>query len=252
MDPKGLVMVGHARPVFGDRLYFMAATIFIAVVAIGAFTPSFYLRGQFPITAPFPVPTPFIAFHGVLMTGWIVLLFVQSLLVSARRTHWHRTLGYAGFAYAAVMVPVGCMATLVAAEREVHAHSAIVPFQLNVLGLELTQMALFGVFVAAAAFLRARSDQHKRLVLLATLCILPNAIVRLSFMPWIDFLNSNFAILIAWASLVLGIVAIDVFRTRRLHPVYLWGAPFAILAIYLALVGSRSAAWDHFWLASLT
>ena len=244
----------RARPIFGDRFYFAATSIFMALVVMAAFAPSFYLRqllhGRVP--TPFPAPTPLIAFHATLMTGWILLLVIQALLVSLRRTGWHRTLGYAGFCYAALIVPTGCLATLAAAVREVHAHSNFVRFQLNVLGLELMQMALFGGFIAASIFLRAQPDRHKRLILLATLCLLPNAIVRLSFIRPFDFLSSNFAILNTWILLLLCIVAIDAFRIRRLHPVYLYGVPTAVCALHFALAASRTDAWDRFWLASLS
>jgi hypothetical protein len=67
---------------------------------------------------------------------------------------------------------MGTTATLVAARREVRAHSESVSSVLTVLALELTQMALFASLVALGVWLRNRTGYHKRLMLLATFCIL--------------------------------------------------------------------------------
>jgi hypothetical protein len=185
------------------------------------------------------------------MTGWMLLFVVQSVLVAAGQTPWHRRLGYAGVVFAALLVPIGCMATLASAAREVHAHSAIVRFQLNVLGLELAQMLLFGGFVAAAAVQRRRVDWHKRLMLMATLCVLPNAIVRLSLTPAFGFLSSNLLILHAWVVVLAAVAASDALRAGRLHTAFAIGMPLSAGVLYAALAISLSAPWDGFWMRSL-
>jgi hypothetical protein len=144
------------------------------------------------------------------------------------------------------------MATVGLARREVLAHSARVPSQLNVLGLELTQLSLFALLIAGAFLLRARTDFHKRLMVIATLCILPNAIVRLSLLANLDFLGTNVAILTVWVVLVLTVVGSDVWRNRRLHPAFGWSAALAILALYAAWYGSRTMLWDHYWIRTLS
>ena len=143
---------------------------------------------------------------------------------------------------------MGCMATVVSAAREVHAHSRIVPLQMNVLGLELMQMALFGGFVAAAV-VRLRTGYHKRLM--AMMCILPNAVVRLSFMPVGEFLRSNFDILTMWTVVLLGVVAIDALRIRKLHAAFAWSVPLAVAGLYFSWWASLSAPWNQFWQHSL-
>ena len=215
-------------------------------VILGAFTPSFFLRARFER----PEPTPFIMLHGWLMTGWMLGFLGQSGLVALGRTGWHRRLGYAAVGLAALVVAVGCMATLASAAREVHAHGRAMPFQLNVLGLELAQMALFGGFVAAGIVWRARVDLHKRLMLLATLCVLPNAIVRLSLLPAFSALSSNLLILDAWTAIVAALVAVDAARTRRLHRAWA-GALLAAGALYAAQALSLTPAWVSFWVRSL-
>jgi hypothetical protein len=230
-----------------ERLYFAVLAVLLALLMFAGFARSFYLHTLFGQ----PAPRLFLQIHGAIMTGWLVLLLVQTGLVFARRTQWHKTLGYWGIAYAALILPIGVLATLGAARREVLAHSAMVRGQLNVLGLELTQLSLFALLIASAFFLRARTDFHKRLMIIATLCILPNAIVRLAVLSNLDFLGTNLAIMTVWVLVVLAVVGSDVWRNRRLHPAFGWSASLAILALYAAWYGSRSMLWDHYWVRTL-
>jgi hypothetical protein len=231
-----------------ERLYFGALAVFLALLMFAGFARSFYLHTLFGQ----PAPRLFLQIHGALMTGWLALLLVQTGLVFARRTQWHKTLGYWGIAYAALILPIGAMATLGVARREVVAHSAHALSQLNVLGLELMQLSLFALLIGTAFVLRARTDIHKRLMIIATLCILPNAIVRLSIISGLDFLGTNLAILTVWVLVVVALVGSDVWRNRRLHPAFGWSAALAILALYAAWYASRTALWDHYWIKTLS
>jgi len=232
----------------GDRLFFMGAAIGFTLLVFAGFARTYYLHALFHV----PAPSSFLAFHGAVMTGWIVLLLVQVALVSIGRTRLHRQLGLAAIFYAILMIPIGGMATLGAAQREVRAHSAAQLSQLNVLGLELTQLLLFAGFFGAGVWFRGRADLHKRLMVLATLCILPNAIVRLSLLTQDGFLTTNFGIIGVWTLFVLGVVAIDTLRNHRLHPAFGWGAPLAIAGLYLSWMGSRTAVWDQLWIRTLS
>jgi hypothetical protein len=231
-----------------DRRFFMLVAAAFATLVLVGFARTYYLRILFHL----PPLSSFLEFHGALMSGWIGLLLVQTVLVATGRVDWHRKLGVAGAAYAALIIPVGCLATLGAAQREVRAHSAFAHGQLNVLGLELMQMLLFACFVGAALWLRRRTDIHKRLMIIATLCILPNAIVRLSMQTSIDIFHTNLAILSIWTVLVLATVSFDSFWNGRVHAAFARGAPIAIGLLYFAWWGSRTEIWDQFWSGALS
>lgn len=231
-----------------ERIYFTTAAILIAALAIAGFTPHYLAPNAFP--GMFPPLTPLLVVHAILMAGWIAIFLIQSAIISAGRLAWHRRLGLAIIAIALLIVPIGCMSTLAPAARAVVRQTPDMRQRLNVLGLETTQMLLFGGFVATAIVLRNRTAIHKRLMLLATLSILPNAIVRLSFMGVLP-LRTNSAILVAWAFLVLSFVVIDSFRIGRLHPAFARGAPAAIGALVLAQIVSTSDPWVQFWIRSL-
>jgi hypothetical protein len=225
-----------------DRPFFMGVAIAIAVLVFAGFARTFYLHGLFGV----PAPATFMSFHGALMSGWILLFLVQTWLVSALRVRWHRTLGVFGACYAALVVVVGCTATLIASAREVRAHSPFVSSQLDVLALELTQMLLFACLVGAAVRFRNRHDWHKRLMLLATLCILPNAVVRLSLLTSSELLSQNIVLLTLWALLVVAVIALDAFRRRRLHPAFGFVGAAVLLIMYCAHFVGISQPWFRF------
>jgi len=231
-----------------ERRYFTLSAILVAALAVGGFTPHYLAPDAFP--GMFAPLTPLLLVHALLMAGWMILYLIQSALISAGRVAWHRGLGLAGAALAILIVPVGCMSTLAPAARAAVSHAPDMLQRLNVLGLEMVQMLLFGGFVATAVMLRTRTAFHKRLMLLATLCILPNAIVRLSFVGVLP-LTTNIEFLGVWALVVLSFVAIDGLRIGRLHPAFLRATPIAIGALILAQIVSTSAAWIDFWTSSL-
>jgi hypothetical protein len=126
---------------------------------------------------------------------------------------------------------MGCSANVLATRREVLAHSPHVASILTVFALELTQMLLFASLVVSGIWLRNRPEYHKRLMLLATFCILPNPVVRLFI--WAGF-GSNIVILTVWSSLLLTIVLLESIRNRRLHPAFTFGATITIARKQLA------------------
>lgn len=225
-----------------ERLFYVATTALFGVLVFAGFARSFYLHSLFGVSAP----APFFVFHGALMSGWMVLLIGQATLISARRVQWHRWLGVFGAGYAALMVVVGCMSTLMAAAREVRAHSPMLASQFNVLALELTQMALFGGLVSAAVALRRRGDWHKRLMILATLCLLPNPIVRLSLLSSAEFLSHNVVLVSLWAVVVAAVGAVDSYRRRAVHPAYGIVGIGVVACMYAAYFIGRSEGWMRF------
>ena len=225
-----------------DRRSFLWLSISVVVFVFLGFSRTFFFSRFFGVATP----TRFIVFHGVLMSGWVVLLAVQSGLAVKKQVGWHRWLGVIGTFYAALIVAVGCLATLGAAAREIHSHSAYLSGQLDVLALELTQMLLFGSLVAVAVALRHRPAWHKRLMVIATLCILPNVIVRIAQLFPAEFFSHNYAILATWIVLVLVVTGIDTWRNRRVHPAYGIGATAAVVVLSAAYFVGISEVWVHF------
>ena len=222
-----------------ERRLFTCLAVTIAILVFVGFSRTYYLHSFFK-TARF---STFLHVHGAVMTGWIVLFTAQTFLITSHRVRLHRALGMFGAGYAALVVVMGCTATVLAARREVLAHSQFVSGFLTVLALELTQMFLFASLVASGVWLRNRAGYHKRLMLLATFCILPNPIVRLFI--WAGF-GSNIIILSVWASLVATVVLFDSITNRKLHPAFGFGANIIIAFLYFVYFASCTPLWQHF------
>ncbi len=221
---------------FERRFYLATSLLFVALVG-WTFARTYYLRSYFG--GP-PLP-PLLHVHGVVMTGWVVLLAVQSGLVAVRQVRWHRRLGVAGTVWAAMVVLLGSTTTVHAAAREVHTHSPFAGPLVTIMGLELVQMALFAGLVTTAIVLRRRTDIHKRLMLLTIACMLPSTLARLpvSFM-------TNTLILSGLYVFVLTCVGVDALRHRRLHPAFGWGALAVLGGLQVAFHATRSGAWIGF------
>jgi hypothetical protein len=222
-----------------ERRFFIWLAASIAILVFVGFSRTYYLHTFFKT----PKLTIFLHVHAAVMTGWIGLFAVQTFLIASNRRRMHRILGVFGAGYAALVIAMGCTATVLAARREVRAHSEFVFGFLTVLALELTQMVLFASLVALGVWLRDRPAYHKRLMLLATFCILPNPIVRLFI--WAGF-GSNIMILSVWALLVIAVVLVDWMRNRRLHPALGFGGAIAIAFLYFAYFGSLTSFWQQF------
>ncbi|MGH7654449.1 MAG: hypothetical protein ACREN6_07275 [Gemmatimonadaceae bacterium] len=231
-----------SRPRFERRFYLGVSFTFLALV-FWTFARTFYLKAFFST----PALSPLLNIHGVVMSGWVVLVAVQSSLIAAHRVQWHRRLGVFGVAWAVLVVILGSVTTVHAAQREVRGHTDQAAGFVIVMALDLLQMLLFAVFVGAAVWLRRRSDYHKRLMLLTIACMLPDALARLP----VGFMT-NSLILLGIDGFVLACVGIDTVRHRRLHPAFGWGGALFLVTFNLALPLIATPAWVTFasrWLS---
>ena len=234
-DGDGIAPAGTPRH-FERRFYLGASLAFLALV-LWTFARTFYLKAFFR-TPPLPL---LLHVHGAVMTGWVVLLVVQSGLVAVHRVRWHRRLGVFGAGWGTLVVIFGSTTTLHAAAREVRAHSAFARSQIVITSLDLVQMILFAGLVAAAIAWRGRPDFHKRLMILTIACMLPDALARLP----VHFMT-NLLILRGLDGFVLLCVGIDTLRHRRLHPALGWGGGIVFSAFHLAFHFVRTPAWIAF------
>ena len=231
---------------FDHRFYLGAGFIALGLVFWG-FAHTYYLKLIFE-SPPLPVR---LHIHGAVMSSWLVLFFAQACLISARRVDWHRRLGLVGVVIAILVVILGSTTTFNAAAREVGRHSDEANARVAVLCLELVQMALFAGLVTAAVAMRRRADFHKRLMLLATACMMPSAFSRIPLN--LTFVVSNFmSILILFNLCVVVPALIDTLRNRRLHPAFGWGGLIVIGSLNLAYPIAISRPWLRIgtWLVS--
>jgi hypothetical protein len=75
-------------------------------------------------------------------------------------------------------------------------------------------------------------------MLLATFCMLPNAIVRIVRVP-------SFVVpLCIWSLLIVIVVLVDCAIHRRFHPLFRW-AGVEIVLLWFALFLGTSSTWQH-------
>ena len=95
-------------------------------------------------------------------------------------------------------------------------------------------MIFFGTFVGVAVMNIKNSEIHKRLILLATLAVLPAAFGRIFPLAGIDpgtLAGFILSILMLESLLIFGIIH-DLATRRKIHPAYLWGGiPLVIIHI---------------------
>jgi hypothetical protein len=223
------------RGLRNGRFYLLAAGASILLVFSG-FARSYYLRSVFG----FPALPGFLHLHGILMTLWFVLFFVQVLLISVHHTRLHRRLGLIGVGLAVLMIAVTAAVVIRAARRGFTAFPETVKwpgFLLVSLGIVLT----FSVLLFAAVWLRTRSPIHKRLMVLASLSIWGPVISRLP----LHFIEAGSL----WTSIALGdtcvliCAAVDTVRNRRLHPAFLWGALLILCSHPLLIWFGNTSLW---------
>jgi hypothetical protein len=183
--------------------------------------------------------------HATLFTAWVLLFVVQTVLIAQHNVAMHRYVGTAGAGLAFLMVVAGALTAVNQAARGV-APAGFDPYQF--LMIPLSDVLLFGGFVAAALLLRANREAHKRLMLLAYVCIVTAAIGRL---PGVLPLGPPAFFGLSLLFVLAGIIYDKVSR-GRVHPAYVWGGTILVISVPLRLVLSGTETWTRFahWMAS--
>jgi hypothetical protein len=230
-----VVPKGRNRP--GDDRYFFSgmAILLLGTVFLG-FAKTYYLAGMFRATLPSLV----IHIHGAAFSSWILLLIVQTSLVSAGRVDIHRRLGVVGFGLACLMVVLGSMAATDLLRRDGAALGANAKtFYASSLG----DMVIFGTLVYFAFRDRFNPASHKRLILIATIALMAAAINR---WPFAIIQQSPFLIMGINDAFLLLLVLYDLWSTHKVHRSTIWGGLFLIIVQQLELPIGSTAVWQNF------
>ena len=220
-----------------DRRLYILAAIITPLIVLAGFARTYYLK---PFFSTPDLPDRIVHLHGIVMTTWVLLFIVQISLVATRRTRVHMRLGIAGAVLAVLVVVVGVLTALTAAARG----ATPGPPPLAFLVVPLGDMFIFAVLIGLALYFRRQLQIHKRLMLLAAINLLTPAIARI---PLSFIYNGGPLAFFGLTDLVLlGFVAYDTFKHRRLHPVFLWGSIFIIAMQPLRLLLAGTSLWMSF------
>lgn len=220
------------RPAGERRMYTLAAIGAFAIVFAG-FAPTFYLKGVFAG----PDLTPLKIVHGVVMSAWFALFLVQVRLVATGNTATHRKLGLAGIALAVIVVTLGMLIGIASARAGATPLPSIPP--LAFLIMPVGELVVFTTLFTAAIAMRKRSAWHKRFMLVASLAMLAPALARLPVIgaggPPAFFGVIDLAL--------IGCIAFDTARNRRVHPAFLVALGVVIAGQVGRLLLMQTPAW---------
>ena len=227
-----------------ERFFYTGMTVAFVITVFAGFARTFFLRSYFE-TSPL---IPLLILHGIVFTSWFVLLLTQVTLVATNRTRIHRRLGVAGAVLAGLMIIVGTTTALVRAK------GAQVPPRFSsplvFLTIPLGDILVFAILVSAAFYFRRRMDAHKRLMLLATIAILPAAVARLP----VGFIERGGPLAFFGLSdlFILPVLIYDFATRGRPHRATILGGLLVIVSHPLRMIIGNTHAWLAFatWLTS--
>ena len=206
-----------------DRYFYFTMSLVIAAVVIYGFS---HTVNENLIHPAYPRPLV-LYFHAAIFTSWVVLLITQSALIRTRSLRLHRKLGLCALALA-IALPIVGIATGIAMARFNTLHGStdapeflIVPF---------FDMVAFTIVVGLAVAWRRRPEYHRRLMFLATCALTIAAFNRFPT----RIVPDNWGYAGVDALILLG-VGRDLFVTKRIHPVYLYGLPLMIVGQVLTM-----------------
>jgi hypothetical protein len=218
---------------FLDRYFYLFMSLLIPVIVVYGFS---FTIGQNLIHPTIPRPR-LLYVHAAVFSAWLVLLFVQSMLVRTRNVTIHRTVGWFGLAHGIAIPPVGFAIAVVMTRfdaTQLHMANAtvdmIIPFW---------DMVAFSASFALAFYWRKKPEFHRRLILVASCCLTAAAFGRFpaKILPPVIFYTGVDALVL------LGVLR-DWVVNRRVHPVYLYALPALVLGQTLVMyTDAHSSAW---------
>lgn len=216
-----------------EHRFFTGMGLVALLVALIGFAPSYYLR-SFSAAEPL---TTLVHLHGGLATAWLLLFIAQTSLVSVGRTDLHRRVGPAGAVLAALVVVVGYATSITAARNGVSPPGG--PPPLAFLVVPIATLLSFALLSALSILWRRQRDTHRRLMLLATIAMLPPAFARFR---WFGFGGPPVAI----GGPCLLVVVCMLWDRRahgRVHPAFFWGGTLLMLSLPLRFGLTQSETW---------
>jgi len=170
--------MSEAIPAYAVRRFFRPSFFFWMTIVMAFFIFSgfglTYLQPMASGTlAPLP---PVVHLHGLFYFSWILLLVIQSVLINVKNVSLHKSVGTFGIAVATGVVLVGTLITVLST-RAGNANPS--PDSYTLTYLSVVALLSFATLFCLAIRNVRKPDNHKRLILFATINLLPPGINRL-------------------------------------------------------------------------
>ena len=134
-----------------ERWFYISCATMVVVVTLAGFSVDLELLEDMSGISLL------VRFHAAVMFTWVCLFVVQILLVAMGRTQWHRRLGIFGGILAVLLVCIGVITTVTAAQLGGDHLPPGIPIN-YFLAASFELLILFAVFVSAGIAWRRRSD----------------------------------------------------------------------------------------------
>ena len=141
-----------------ERVFFGGMTIAMLATVIAGFGPTYFFSTMSSSTFEL---TPVLHLHGAAFTTWMVLLVLQSTLISDGRVDVHRRVGVAGAALGACMMVLGAYVAITRFRAGVLTLGPGFPVGM-LLAIALATIVVFPVLFGSALVLRRRTGETDR------------------------------------------------------------------------------------------
>jgi hypothetical protein len=232
------VMAPRRARIHSDRIFFPFMCLLVLVTVWLGFSKTYYGVGMVRTH----LPSPIIHIHAIVFTLWLVTLAVQTSLVSVRKVKLHMTVGLWGFALAAVMVVIGSLAAVNSLRRDMSPPgSGLSPETFFI--VPVSGMLVFGALTAWSFSVRRKPDQHKRLIMFATISLLDAAVGRF---PYTIAPMGPLAQMLIMFSFLVVMIGYDLISRRTILRVTSIAGLIIIFQQVLRIPLAQTAAWQAF------
>jgi hypothetical protein len=228
-SPKTIAMIQQIDSIVGTssfpsttskrpmRYFFVIMACVFPILVVVGFTPSYMMVYSGVATLHW-----FAHVHGAIMSSWLLVFLVQSVLAAKGNLKFHRRLGL-------FSVGLGALVWLCMVSASIRGRLAYYfPKEddvWDVLLIELYASSLFAIFFTWGILVRKNAAAHKRLILLATIIIMTAAVDRIQFLP----VAGSMLRLPYLDALLIPLFIYDLATLKRIHNITLIGTAFIIV-----------------------
>jgi len=164
-----------------DRWFYTVASLVLLFLLVAGFH-QFYLEGKGFDGNKVPAAVlGVVLVHGLSLTAWIILFFVQSLLIGTRNLALHMKLGWGAAAVGAVVALSGPFVAIQSVRFRGNFPIYGMTYSQFMLPM-LSEILAFAVFVLLGLSFRKRNlEAHRAMMVLATLAVISGAAARTEF-----------------------------------------------------------------------
>jgi hypothetical protein len=216
-----------------ERKFYSRMALFLVLLVLLGFGPSFYLRGIVP---PYPRPNPTlppaVLLHGTVFTLWMAAIVAQTQLISARKYEVHMFLGKLTMLLAIAMIPI---MYLTAVWQVARANQPPFTDPLTWTIVPLAVIIPFAILVWEGWMNRRNAQWHKRCMLSAAiLVVMGPSIARLPLAP--PTLPGFTALHVLGLALFIPLFVWDRRTVGHIHPATRLGFAMAVITVFVPMI----------------